>query len=107
MAATKLTEGSAAPGFSISDNDSNQVSLSTLEGKKVILYFYPAASAPGSTIQACDFRGNMASLQNAGYEVLGVSKDRGAALQKFATEENLGFHLLSDPDLAVHVGYGA
>lgn len=107
MADSRITEGSLAPDFSLSDKDGNLVSLSSLKGKKVILYFYPAASTPGCTTQACDFRDNMASLQSAGYEVLGVSKDKGAALQKFATEENLGFPLLSDPDLAVHNAYGA
>jgi peroxiredoxin Q/BCP len=107
MAPTKLTENSPAPDFTLSDKDGNSVSLSGLRGKKVILYFYPAASTPGCTTQACDFRDNMASLQSAGYVVLGVSKDNGAALQKFASEENLSFPLLSDPDLAVHNAYGA
>lgn len=107
MADSRITEGSLAPDFSLSDKDGNVISLSSLRGKKVIVYFYPAASTPGCTTQACDFRDNMASLQSAGHEVLGVSKDRGAALQKFATEENLGFPLLSDPDLAVHNAYGA
>lgn len=106
MTATKLAEGNAAPDFTLADKDGNHVSLSSLRGKKVIVYFYPAASTPGCTTQACDFRDNMASLQAAGYVVLGVSKDKGAALQKFATEENLSFPLLSDPDLAVHNAYG-
>jgi peroxiredoxin Q/BCP len=106
MAPTKLVESSPAPDFTLSDRDDNRVSLSGFRGQKVILYFYPAASTPGCTTQACDFRDNMASLQTAGYVVLGVSKDKGAALQKFATEENLSFPLLSDPDLAVHNAYG-
>jgi len=106
MATTKLSEGTTAPDFSIFDKDGNVASLSSLRGKKVILYFYPAASTPGCTTQACDFRDNMASLQSAGYVVLGVSKDKGAALQKFAAEENLGFPLLSDQDLTVHNAYG-
>ncbi len=107
MTTTRLAEGSTAPDFTLMDKDGNNVSLSSLRGQKVILYFYPAASTPGCTTQACDFRDNMASLQSAGYVVLGVSKDKGAALQKFATEENLSFLLLSDPDLAVHNAYGA
>jgi len=107
MNTTRLTEGSAAPDFTLTDKDGNDVSLSSLHGQKVILYFYPAASTPGCTTQACDFRDNMASLQSAGYVVLGVSKDKGAALQKFAAEENLFFPLLSDPNLAVHKAYGA
>ena len=106
MAAHKLAEGDKAPNFSLADKDGNTVTLSDLAGQKVILYFYPAASTPGCTTQACDFRDNMAPLQSAGYTVLGVSKDKGAALQKFADEENLSFPLLSDPELEVHNAYG-
>ncbi len=105
---TTLTAGDDAPAFSMPDKDGNTVSLSDFAGKKkVILYFYPAASTPGCTTQACDFRDNMASLQAEGYEVLGVSKDTLPKLQKFAKEENLGFPLLSDPNLEVHKAYGA
>jgi peroxiredoxin Q/BCP len=106
MTDTRLSAGSAAPEFTLADKDGKTTALSEFRGKKVILYFYPAASTPGCTTQACDFRDNMASLQSAGYVVLGVSKDEGGALQKFATEENLSFSLLSDPDLAVHNAYG-
>jgi len=106
MTDDRLSAGAEAPAFTLSDKDGSPVALSQFRGKKVILYFYPAASTPGCTTQACDFRDNMASLQNAGYVVLGVSKDKGGALQKFATEENLSFPLLSDPDLAVHNAYG-
>ncbi len=106
MAPTKLVENSPAPDFTLVDKDGGPVSLADFKGKKVVVYFYPAASTPGCTTQACDFRDNMASLQTAGYVVLGVSKDKGAALQKFADEENLSFPLLSDPDLAVHHAYG-
>lgn len=104
---SKLEAGESAPGFSLSDKDGNTVSLADYAGKKVIVYFYPAASTPGCTTQACDFRDNMASLQAEGYTVLGVSKDELPALQKFAEDEHLGFPLLSDPDLAVHNAYGA
>jgi len=106
MAPTKLVENTPAPDFTMVDKDGSTVSLTNFRGKKVILYFYPAASTPGCTTQACDFRDNMASLQSAEYVVLGVSKDKGAALQKFAMEENLSFPLLSDPDLTVHNAYG-
>lgn len=106
MATTQLQAGEIAPDFTLLDKDGQPVSLSSFKGKKVIVYFYPAASTPGCTTQACDFRDNMNSLQAAGYTVLGVSKDKGAALQKFAAEENLSFPLLSDPDLAVHNAYG-
>jgi len=106
VADTRLQEGDIAPDFALAEKDGATVSLSSLRGQKVVMYFYPAASTPGCTTQACDFRDNMASLQSAGYTVLGVSKDKGAALQKFATEENLSFPLLSDPDLAVHHAFG-
>jgi len=107
MSKVALEPGNAAPDFSLSDKDGNTVSLSDFRGKKVIVYFYPAASTPGCTTQACDFRDNMASLQAAGYVVLGVSKDDLPALQKFADNEGLSFPLLSDKDLAVHNAYGA
>jgi peroxiredoxin Q/BCP len=106
MTDARLSAGAEAPDFALSDKDGTTIALSDFQGKKVIIYFYPAASTPGCTTQACDFRDNMASLQSAGYVVLGISKDKGAALQKFATEENLSFPLLSDPDLAVHNAYG-
>jgi len=107
MAAVSLEAGSPAPDFALPDKDGKAHSLSDYRGQKVIVYFYPAASTPGCTTQACDFRDNMASLQGAGYVVLGVSKDKLPALQKFAENENLGFPLLSDEDLSVHHAYGA
>ena len=107
MAAVSLEAGSPAPDFTLPDKDGKAHSLSDYRGQKVILYFYPAASTPGCTTQACDFRDNMASLQAAGYVVLGLSKDKLSALQKFAENENLGFPLLSDEDLTVHNAYGA
>jgi len=107
MAAVSLEAGSPAPDFSLPDKDGKAHSLSDYRGQKVIVYFYPAASTPGCTTQACDFRDNMASLQGAGYVVLGVSKDKLPALHKFAENENLGFPLLSDEDLSIHHAYGA
>jgi len=106
MSKVVLEAGQKAPEFSLVDKDGTTVSLSDYAGKKVILYFYPAASTPGCTTQACDFRDNMASLTSAGIVVLGVSKDDLPALQKFAENESLGFPLLSDEDLSVHNAYG-
>jgi len=106
MASTRLDVGGDAPAFSLPDKDGQVVSLADFAGQKVVLYFYPAASTPGCTTQACDFRDNLASLAAAGYQVLGVSKDTGDALQKFADEQNLPFPLLSDPELTVHHAYG-
>ncbi|RZS57453.1 peroxiredoxin Q/BCP [Microcella putealis] len=103
----RLEAGTPAPSFTLSDKDGNAVSLGDYAGQKVVIYFYPAASTPGCTTQACDFRDNLNSLAAAGYQVLGVSKDTADKLQTFADEEQLTFPLLSDPDLAVHHAYGA
>ena len=104
---TRLEAGQTAPAFTLDDQDGTPVSLRDFAGVKVIVYFYPAASTPGCTTEACDFRDNINSLKSAGYTVLGVSKDAAPALKKFQTEQGLNFPLLSDPDLAVHNAYGA
>jgi thioredoxin-dependent peroxiredoxin len=107
MASTKLAPGDIAPAFTLSDQDGAKVSLADFAGKKVIVYFYPAASTPGCTTEACDFRDNINSLKSSGYQVLGVSKDDLPPLKKFQKEQGLNFPLLSDPDLTVHNAYGA
>jgi len=107
MTATKLEIGAKAPAFSLQNQDGETVSLSDFDGKKVIVYFYPAAGTPGCTTQACDFRDNINSLASAGYQVLGVSKDSEADLKKFKEEQGLNFPLLSDLDLTVHNLYAA
>ncbi|HEV7811525.1 MAG TPA: thioredoxin-dependent thiol peroxidase [Leifsonia sp.] len=104
---SRLEAGSQAPEFTLTDQDGNAVSLADFAGQKVIVYFYPAASTPGCTTEACDFRDNLNSLKSAGYQVLGVSKDGADALQKFRAEQNLNFPLLSDQDLTVHNAYAA
>nr|KGA06301.1 MAG: peroxiredoxin [actinobacterium acMicro-1] len=104
---TRLEAGQAAPAFTLPDQDGKHVSLSDFSGKNVIIYFYPAAMTPGCTTQACDFRDSLASLQAAGYVVLGISKDTPAKLKKFEEKEGLTFPLLSDPDLTVHNAYAA
>jgi len=101
-----LSPGDFAPAFTLLDQDQNVVSLADFRDSRLILYFYPAASTPGCTTQACDFRDNMAIIQAAGYAVLGVSRDKPPALKRFAVDENLRFPLLSDEDLSVHNAYG-
>ncbi len=105
--ATKLAPGDTAPDFTLPDADGTEVTLSALRGRKVIVYFYPAASTPGCTTQACDFRDNLSSLQGAGYEVLGISPDKAAKQAKFRDEEHVTFPLLCDPDRTVLDAYGA
>ena len=107
MPETLLAVGDTAPAFTLPDQDGTQVSLSDFAGRKVILYFYPAASTPGCTTQACDFRDSLEPLASAGYVVLGVSKDQPEKLRKFKETEGLTFPLLSDPELEVHKAYGA
>jgi peroxiredoxin Q/BCP len=104
---TKLEAGTAAPTFTLTDQDGKDVSLGDYAGKNVIVYFYPAAMTPGCTKEACDFRDNLNSLSSAGYQVLGVSKDAPAKNKQFQEQESLNFPLLSDEDLAVHQAYGA
>ncbi|MGJ3188600.1 thioredoxin-dependent thiol peroxidase [Paenarthrobacter sp. FR1] len=103
----RLIPGDVAPNFTLKDQSGNDVSLSDFSGRKTIVYFYPAASTPGCTKEACDFRDTLGPLQAAGYEVVGVSPDPVKALAKFAEEELLTFPLLSDEDHAVAETYGA
>ena len=107
MSEARLAAGSTAPAFTLPDQDGAPVSLADFAGRKVVVYFYPQASTPGCTMQACDFRDNLNSLAAAGYQVLGVSKDQQPALQRFREEQGLNFPLLSDPELDVHRAYAA
>ncbi|MEV0582314.1 thioredoxin-dependent thiol peroxidase [Nonomuraea sp. NPDC050310] len=107
MTDSRLEPGDAAPDFTLPAADGSTVSLDAFRGKRVILYFYPAAMTPGCTKQACDFRDNLAQLTADGYVVLGVSKDTPAKLAKFVERDALTFPLLSDPSLEVHKAYGA
>ena len=104
---TKLAAGDKAPDFTLPDPDGTPVSLSSLAGQKVVLYFYPTASTPGCTTQACDFRDNLASLRSAGYTVLGISPDTLDAQKKFRDEQHVPYPLLCDPSHEVLEAYGA
>jgi peroxiredoxin Q/BCP len=105
--ADRLEQGDTAPDFTLQDENGSPVSLADFQGKKVILYFYPEAMTPGCTTEACDFRDNLNSLESAGYQVLGISRDEPAKNLQFKEQENLNFPLLSDPDLTVHHAYRA
>lgn len=104
---TRLEPGDVAPDFTLPDDTGAEVSLSSLRGRKVIVYFYPAAMTPGCTKQACDFTDSIDSLKAAGYEVIGISKDKPAKLAKFRERDGLTITLASDEDLAVHRAYDA
>ncbi|NYI08159.1 thioredoxin-dependent thiol peroxidase [Allostreptomyces psammosilenae] len=105
--ADRLTTGDTAPAFSLPDADGRQVSLADYAGRKVIVYFYPAAMTPGCTKQACDFTDNLEVLAGAGYDVVGISPDAPAKLAAFREKESLRVTLLSDPDKEVMRAYGA
>jgi peroxiredoxin Q/BCP len=104
---SRLSVGDTAPDFTLPDADGHDVSLVSYRGQHVVVYFYPAASTPGCTKQACDFRDSLVELNEAGFAVLGVSPDKPAKLAKFRDAENLTFPLLSDADRSVLTSYGA
>jgi peroxiredoxin Q/BCP len=103
----RLSPGDAAPDFTLPSDTGEQVTLSDLRGRKVIVYFYPAAMTPGCTKQACDFTDSLDSLKAAGYEVLGISPDKPEKLAKFRERDSLTITLLSDADKAVMTAWGA
>jgi thioredoxin-dependent peroxiredoxin len=103
---TTLKEGQAAPDFTLKTDAGQSVTLSSLKGKMVVLYFYPKDGTPGCTKEACAFRDAFADYQTAGIEVLGVSVDDEASHQKFKQEQNLNFTLLADSNKEVSKSYG-
>lgn len=107
MSGMPIKSGAKAPEFSLPNQNEKAVTLSTLAGKKAIIYFYPAAATPGCTKEACDFEESLNVFTAAGYSVVGVSPDLPKKLAKFVKDQNLHFDLLSDQDLVVHKAYGA
>lgn len=103
-----LKQGESAPQFSAFDQQGNTHTLEEYlsQGKSVILYFYPKDSTPGCTTQACDFRDNLARLQQGEFVVFGVSKDSARSHENFAQKQQLNFPLLLDEDLSLHHAYG-
>ena len=101
-----LTIGSKAPAFTVNDQDGKPVSLASLRGTGVVLYFYPKDMTPGCTAESCNLRDNYKSLKAKGYEVLGVSTDPEKSHRKFIEKEKLPFRLLADTDRKLHEAYG-
>lgn len=105
----RLNVGDPAPDFTLSTADGHTLSLKDMLSEHdngVIVYFYPKAATPGCTTQACDFRDNLASLQSAGYAVVGISPDPVDKLASFVEAQSLTFPLASDPDHSVMTAYG-
>jgi peroxiredoxin Q/BCP len=103
----RLQPGDTAPAFTLPDADGSPVSLADHAGRRVIVYFYPAALTPGCTKQACDFTDNLELLAGAGYDVIGVSPDKPEKLARFREKESLRVTLVGDPEKKVLEAYGA
>jgi len=104
---TELAEGMKAPDFSGKDQSGNAISLKDLQGRKVILYFYPKDNTPGCTTESCNLRDNYRELIKKGFEVIGVSADSEKSHQNFIDKYNLPFNLISDSDNEILKAYGA
>lgn len=104
---TRLAPGQPAPDFSLTSDRGQTVSLADFRGRRVLVYFYPAAMTPGCTKEACDFRDNLATFDDADVAVLGISPDKPEKLAAFRDKEGLTFPLLSDPDKSVMQAWGA
>ncbi len=103
---TQLKPGDKAPDFTAKDQDGNTHSLSDYKGQKLVLFFYPKASTPGCTAEACNLRDNYDALQKAGFQILGVSADSARRQTNFKTKYKFPFPLLADEDKAVINAYG-
>lgn len=101
-----LKEGDKAPAFAGIDQDGNKFSLSSLKGRKVVLYFYPEDDTPTCTIQACNLRDNHALLKKNGFEIVGVSPDDPSKHRKFREKFSLPFTLIADPRHTILEKYG-
>jgi peroxiredoxin Q/BCP len=103
----RLSAGDENPGFALPDSTGAVIRPEDFAGRRLIVYFYPAAFTPGCTTEACDFRDNLASLQAAGAAVVGISPDSVERLAEWAEAEQLQFPLLSDEDHSVAEAWGA
>lgn len=101
-----LEAGREAPDFTLPDQDGEELTLSGLRGRVVVLYFYPRADTPGCTVQACGVRDRSGDYEASGARVIGVSPDEVAEVKKFADKFDLDFTLLADADHAVADAYG-
>ena len=101
-----LKQGDKVPNFTVNDQDGNPVSLSDYKGKKLIVFFYPKASTPGCTAEACNLTDNYKALQAKGYEILGVSADSEKRQTNFKNKYNFPFPLLADEEKEVINAFG-
>jgi len=104
--ADDVTVGTKAPDFSLPDQTEKSVSLKSLKGKQVVLYFYPKDDTPGCTKESCDFRDTYTKMTKTGAVILGVSLDGAESHRKFIEKYTLPFSLLSDEEATVSKAYG-
>lgn len=102
-----IDPGKKAPAFSLKDQAGRTHTLADYAGRPVVLYFYPKDDTPGCTIEACDFRDNLARVAGKGAALFGISKDSTDSHARFRQKYSLNFALLSDPELTTHKAYGA
>jgi peroxiredoxin Q/BCP len=101
-----LKEGDQAPDIRLETDSGEEFHLTNLRGKRVVLYFYPKADTPGCTIEACEFRDDIAKFAKKGVAVVGISPDKPAAQAKFKKKYELPFSLLADQEKAAAQAYG-
>ncbi|MBZ9687843.1 thioredoxin-dependent thiol peroxidase [Clostridium estertheticum] len=102
-----LKEGDKAPGFTLNNEENQDIRLSDFKGKKVVIYFYPKDDTPGCTKEACSFRDVYDDILDVGAVVIGISADNSSSHQKFKNKHTLPFYLLTDADHSVIESYGA
>ncbi|HAP72027.1 MAG TPA: thioredoxin-dependent thiol peroxidase [Cryomorphaceae bacterium] len=102
-----LEIGSVAPAFSGVNQNGETITSEQFRGKKIILFFYPKASTPGCTVEACDFRDHYADLAAKGVEVIGVSADSVQRQLNFATKQELNYNLIADEEKSIIMAYEA
>ena len=102
-----LKIGQKAPAWSGVNQNGEHISSEQFLGKKVILFFYPKASTPGCTVEACNFRDNYADLAAKGFEVIGVSADSVKRQSNFATKQELNYNLIADEEKSIIMAFEA
>ena len=103
---TTLEKGDKAPAFEAKDQDGNTIKLSDYKGKKLVLFFYPKASTPGCTAEACNLSDNYKTFTDKGYDILGVSADSAKRQSNFKNKYDFPYPLLADEDKEVINAYG-
>jgi peroxiredoxin Q/BCP len=103
---SNIAVGQLAPDFNVTDEAGNQIQLQDFKGKKLILFFYPKASTPGCTAEACNLNDHYADLKSKGFEIIGVSADETKRQVNFKNKYDFGFPLIPDTEKEIIKAYG-